>query len=299
MILAVAAQQHDVIVWDQLTALGLGRGAIEHRVRRGLLRPLHRRVFLCGRREPDTRARAAGALFAGGAHAVISHGDAAAVWEIRPPAEGPVHVTLVGGARVRHRGLRTHQARALHIADMRTLHGIPVTSPARTLLDIGAQLPAREFAAALEAAQIKRLVSKRHIDSTLDRSPRRPGAPALRALASEPLFTRSAAERRLAALLRAAELPRPAFNHVVEGLEVDAVWRPERVILEFDSYTFHASRAAFERDRRRDAILTRAGYLVLRTTWYELTKQSHALIARIATALARHAQPQPAASAGQ
>ncbi|MGH2841740.1 MAG: DUF559 domain-containing protein, partial [Solirubrobacteraceae bacterium] len=104
---------------------------------------------------------------------------------------------------------------------------------------------------------------------------------------------------RLAALLRAAELPRPAFNHVVEGLEVDAVWRPERVILEFDSYTFHASRAAFERDRRRDAILTRAGYLVLRTTCYELTKQSHALIARIATALARHAQPQPAASAGQ
>ena len=57
-------------------------------------------------------------------------------------------------------------------------------------------------------------------------------------------------------------------------------------MLEFDSYEFHASRSAFERDRHRDAILTRAGYLVLRTTWLELTTQPYALIARIAEALA-------------
>jgi len=56
------------------------------------------------------------------------------------------------------------------------------------------------------------------------------------------------------------------------------------VILEFDSHAFHATRAAFERDRRRDAVLTRAGYLVLRTTWLELTQQPHALVARIAEA---------------
>jgi len=60
----------------------------------------------------------------------------------------------------------------------------------------------------------------------------------------------------------------------------------ERVVLESDSYEFHATRAAFERDRRRDALLTRAGYLVLRTTWLELTAQPYALVARIAEALA-------------
>jgi len=102
----------------------------------------------------------------------------------------------------------------------------------------------------------------------------------------EPAFTRSEAERRLVALLRAAKLPPPAFNHVIEGLEVDAVWRVERVVLEFDSYEFHASRSAFERDRRRDSVLTRSGYLVLRTTWHELTAQPYALVARIAEALA-------------
>ena len=108
----------------------------------------------------------------------------------------------------------------------------------------------------------------------------------IRALIAEPTFTHSQAERRLAALLRAAKLPSPAFNHGIEGLEVDAVWRVERVVLEFDSYEFHATRSAFERDRRRDSVLTRAGYLVLRTTWHELTAQPYALVARIAEALA-------------
>lgn len=56
--------------------------------------------------------------------------------------------------------------------------------------------------------------------------------------------------------------------------------------LEFDSYAFHATRAAFERDRKKTAHLTRDRYLVLRTTWTELTRQPYALIARVAEALA-------------
>jgi very-short-patch-repair endonuclease len=120
---------------------------------------------------------------------------------------------------------------------------------------------------------------------TIRRAPGRAGTPDLRSLIAEPAFTRSEAERRLVALLAAAKLARPAFNHIVEGFEIDAVWRPERIVLEFDSYAFHATRAAFIRDRRKDAQLTRAGYLVLRTTWHELTNEPFALIARIAQAL--------------
>ena len=86
------------------------------------------------------------------------------------------------------------------------------------------------------------------------------------------------------ALLRAAQLPEPVFN-AVEGKEVGALWPRERVALEFDSYTFHATRAAFERGRRTTAHLTRRRYLVLRTTWTELTQQPLALVARMAEAL--------------
>ncbi len=183
-------------------------------------------------------------------------------------------------------GIRTHRTASFAVGDLRNLEGIPITSPARTLLDVASDLPIHELASALELAQINKLVTKREIEETIDRAPSRAGQPALRALIVEQPFTRSKAERRVAALLRAAKLPVPAFNHVVEGFEVDAVWRIERVILEFDSYTFHATRAAFIRDRRRDAVHTRAGYLVLRTTAHELDNEPHALIARTAETLA-------------
>lgn len=108
----------------------------------------------------------------------------------------------------------------------------------------------------------------------------------MRALLDEPAFTRSKAERRLKALLRAARLPQPVFNGIAEAYEVDVLWRRERVVLEFDSYTFHATQGALERDRMRTAALQRARYVVLRTTSRELRNESHALIARTAEALA-------------
>ena len=153
---------------------------------------------------------------------------------------------------------------------------------------------ARELADAVEQAQVKRLVTKRDIEPTIERAGPRPGVAALRALLEEPAFTRSWAERRLVALLRAAKLPRPVFNARAEGYEVDALWRRERVVLEFDSYAFHATKGALQRDRRKTAALQRGRYVVLRTTWLELTKESHALIARTAETLAFAQRDAPA-----
>jgi very-short-patch-repair endonuclease len=286
LIAAVAAAQQGAVTWRQLVTLGVARGGIASRVRRGLLHPMHRGVYLWGQPSPTPLARAQAAVLACGEGAVLSHQSAAVRWGIRPPRRGPIEVTVVG-RRVGPRGIRTHETASLHEADIRRLHGIPITSPARTLLDIASKLSTRDLASALEQAQVKRLVTKAHIVGALNRAPRRPGTRALRALIAEPAFTRSEAERRLLALLRCAKLPRPVFNHTVESYEVDVLWRAERVVLEFDSYAFHATRAAFERDRERDAALARGGYVSLRTTWHELHAESHALIARVAEALAR------------
>jgi len=207
------------------------------------------------------------------------------LYELRPHPAGPVDVTGLG-RRVRHDGIRVHTVSALHGADTRKLRGIKVSAPARALLEVAPDLSPRDLAAAVEQAQVRRLVTKRQIAGAIARSQQRVGVPALRALLDEPAFTRSRAERLLMRLLRAARLPEPAFNAYAEGFEVDALWRRERVALEFDSYEFHATRAAFERDRRKTAALTRGQYLVPRTTWHELTRESHALVARIAEALA-------------
>ena len=101
-----------------------------------------------------------------------------------------------------------------------------------------------------------------------------------------PSLTRSEAEAKLLALVRSAGLPRPETNVVSSQYEVDFLWRSERVVVEVDGYAFHSSRRAFEADRRRDAELAARGYTVIRVTWRQLVGEPHAVVARIAAALA-------------
>jgi very-short-patch-repair endonuclease len=103
---------------------------------------------------------------------------------------------------------------------------------------------------------------------------------------SDPALTRSEAERRLLALVRAARLPEPEANACVNGYEVDFVWRGRNLIVEVDGYAFHSSRRSFERDRRRDVELVTAGYRVLHFTRRQITDEPEALIATLAAALA-------------
>ncbi len=281
----MAAEQDGVVVWEQLMALGIGRGVIARRVERGVLRPLHVGVYLWCAPVPTFLGGTRAAVLASGRGARASHAASAALHGCCPEPTGPVDVTAVG-RRPRGRGIRGHQVAALHAADIDEVHGIAVTSVARALLEVASQLTPRRLADAVERAQVDRLVTKRELEAVVARSPGRPGVATLRALVEDHAFTRSHAERKVVALLRAAGLPEPVFNAVYEGWEIDALWQRERVALEYDSYAFHATRAAFERDRRKSAYLTRRQITVVRTTWTELTQRSHYLVARIAEAIA-------------
>jgi very-short-patch-repair endonuclease len=105
----------------------------------------------------------------------------------------------------------------------------------------------------------------------------------------QPQMTRSEAERRLLTLIERAALPRPRTNTRVGRYEVDALWPETRLIVEVDGFAFHGTRAAFERDRRRDADLTAMGFRVVRVTWRQLVDEPHLVVARLAGALARAA----------
>jgi len=128
------------------------------------------------------------------------------------------------------------------------------------------------------------------IDALRHRSRGRHGMPALEALledrSDEPPATRSELERRFLDLCRGARLPAPSVNVLVAGLEVDAVWREERLVVELDGHAFHGTRAAFERDRERDAALQLAGFRVLRITHRRLEREPHAVIQTVRTLLA-------------
>ncbi len=175
-------------------------------------------------------------------------------------------------------------------ADETTRHeNLPVTTPARTLLDLAQVLDTRELERALSVAERQGLLDRDAMMLLLARHPRRRGTPALRALlgdAHAPALTRSEAEARFLALLRKARLRLPETNVILNGYEVDCLWRSERLIAEIDGFAFHSSKDAFERDRRRDAVLTGAGFRVIRLTWRQLTHDSHALLVAVAQAQA-------------
>jgi very-short-patch-repair endonuclease len=156
-----------------------------------------------------------------------------------------------------------------------------VTSVARTLLDLAEVLSARRLLRVLEEAERLRLFDLDAIDRLAGRSHGRRGLGELRlALAGmddEPPPTRSELERRFLELCRAEHLPPPAVNAWLAGFEVDALWPEQRLVVELDGYAFHGARAAFERDRVRDAAIQLAGYRVLRVTHRRLAAEPGAV----------------------
>ena len=283
-IAALAARQHGVVSRAQLRELGLTDNGIARRVGAGGLDRLHTGVYAVGHTALGARGRWMAAVLAGGPAAALSHASAAALWELRTVDPAIAHVTVPRtGSRAR-RGLWIHRSGTLGDGDVTTRHGIPVTTPGRTILDLAATLSDRELQRVLEQAQVMRLVS---VPALVALAEARRAARLARALEDHTpgsTLTRSELEERFLALCAAHGLPRPEVNARVAGLEVDFLFAAQRVVVETDGWRFHGHRAAFERDRRRDAALTRAGYRALRFTHDQVVREPRSVAATVAAA---------------
>jgi very-short-patch-repair endonuclease len=81
-------------------------------------------------------------------------------------------------------------------------------------------------------------------------------------------------------------VPTPEVNATTAGLEVDALWRERRLIVELDGHRFHAHPAEVERDRDREPQLRSSGYGVVRYTWRQVAERPEAVIAELRRELA-------------
>jgi very-short-patch-repair endonuclease len=169
--------------------------------------------------------------------------------------------------------------------DHTTRHGIPVTSPARTLLDVAPAVSERELERAYDDALKQRLVTRHAVVELLSRAPDRPAADRLGRLAHGELrtttVTRSQLEERFLGLIRRAGLPPPEVNAQLGPFTVDFLWAGQRLIVELDGYAFHSTRRSFEGDRARDLELGAAGFQVMRFTWRQLVEQPELVLARL------------------
>ena len=207
------------------------------------------------------------AVLACGPGAVLSHASAAAHWNIRGSAASYVDVTVPTRAgRVKRKGLRVHRSGRLCSNEVTVHEGIPVTTLARTLLDLADILPPQDLRRAIHEADYLRLLDMTALLAVVNSNPGRRGAKLLRAAACPPEMTKSKLEERFLSLIGRHNLPRPKVNAQIEGYEVDFVWPEAKLIVETDGFAAHDTPKAFADDRRRDRHLRRAGFETIRLT---------------------------------
>jgi hypothetical protein len=221
-----------------------------------------------------------------GSKAVLSHRSAADLWGLRPSSTR-VEVTVPTVARAIG-DIEIHRSRLLGAADVTTVDGIPVTSVARTLLDLAGVLRPGDLMVAIDRAERLDLFDLTAVVEVLGRARGRRGAGLLRrAVAAYQHSTqKTKLERNFKRLLEhAPDIPSPSFNALVDGEtgthEVDAFWQERALAVQVDGFEFHRTRRDRERDAASDADLELAGYRVMRFTWDDVTVHGERTLRRL------------------
>ena len=284
----LATRQHGVVSRRQLLAAGVGATAIAHRLDAGRLHPVHRGVYTVGHRVLGARGRWLAAVLACGDGAALSHQSAGAAWRIQPPQGQPaIHVTAPRGAGRKRSGIHAHRDR-LHTDDTTTLAAIRITTPSRTLVDLAATSRSdRQIEQALDEARYLGLLDPPALDAAMARASR--GVRALdRVLGHHDAGTtrtRSNLEEAFLALIRSTALPPPVANATVGRMTVDFLWPEQRLVVETDGHAYHDTPRRRRRDARRDALLRRWRYQVIRVAEADMRERPLAVIGLVTSAL--------------
>jgi very-short-patch-repair endonuclease len=270
----------------QLLGLGLSAREIDYRVRTGRLWRVHHGVYCVGRPPVTPHERAMAAVLACGPLAALSHLPGGALWELR--LRWPALMEVTAPSKRSRPGIKIHRS-PLDRGDITRHYGIPVTTLARTLLDLAEVLDTPALTRAVNEARLRRKSTLTDLAELLTRSPGR-ATRRLRPFVERPSGpTRSEFEDAFLSFARRHGLPTPETNQIVAGYEVDVLFRQQRLVVELDGREFHEN--AFEADRERDATLLNAGFPVLRITWQRLTRQKESEATRLQAILDQRSTP--------
>ena len=299
---SIGERQYGVVSGAQLRAIGLGHSAISKRVARGRLHRVHRDVYSVGHRGLSREGRWLAAVFAAGERAALSHLSAAALWELR---QRRTTLTQVVAPRRRRPGgaIQVHVCRRLDPRDVTVFRGIPVTTVARTLVDLSDVLDAHQLANVIHEAAFRKRFSVAATRAAIARANGRHNlavlVAALEASSAGSAGTRSRVEDAFLALVRSGGVLEPLVNvHVQSGsqrLEVDFVWPEQRLCVEADGDGHRRPRTRRE-DDLRDRALRAAGYEVLRYTGDDVEQRADWVLAALRAAIQERTWTSPPAA---
>jgi very-short-patch-repair endonuclease len=221
------------------------------------------------------------AVLACGAHAVLSHASAASLWAIRRPGGvRPIDISVPTGVFRSRTNIRLHRRNFENPRDVTRRDGIPVTSPARTLIDLATVLDPCPLEAAVNESDKLGLIDPEALRAALEEHTGIDGVASLRRTLDRRTFrlTDSELERRFLRLIRRAGLPPARTRERVNGFRVDFFWPELGLVVETDGLRYHRTPAQQAKDRARDQAHIAAGLTPLRFTHAQIAHESKSVI---------------------
>jgi hypothetical protein len=271
--------------------LGFSHQAVARSVATGRLHRVHRGVYAVGHTDLSLHGECLAAVLAVGPGALLSYHSAGWLWGLWRGSAKPIHVTVVVS---RHHaapeGIVRHRARNLVEEDRGLIDGIPVSSVARTHLDLASKLPPGRIARMLARGEELGLFDLDALRAAIERNRGHLGARRLRralAIYQPPIWARSEFERRFVGRLVAAGLPRPATGWNEVGHEIDVYWPERHFGIELDTFETHGTREAFEADHQRDLDFALAEIETHRVSEIQFRRDPNKITADVAALLFR------------
>ena len=291
-----ASRRHGVLSRADAVRLGATDRMIHRLVSTHRWERLHAGVYRVGGAPRSWRQDLLAACLPASEGAVASHRAMAVIWRLPGFEAVAIEITVPRGRRARLHGVTVHQL-PLPPVDVTTVDAIPATTPARTLLDLAAVVPADALEEALDDALRRGLATLPRLRWRFEElGPRRSAGTIRRLLAArgegDQPRPQSVLETRLLRLLKRARLPTPACQHQVRDrgrliAVVDFAYPNSRLAIEADGYRWHSGRARWQHDLTRRNELTRLGWRVIHVSAHDLDRRTAATLRIVAEALNR------------
>lgn len=296
----IAARQFGLFTAAQARSAGFARRAIRTGVDRGRWQRVHREVFSISGVPSTWEQRLLAAALAAGNDSVVSHRAAAMLWELPGVGRGVPELSTHRQRHLRLAGVRTHRS-VFHLGEERTvLHGIPVSTPARVIVDLSGRQPFTATAKMLDDACRRAITTPELVHRCVVGLPPAPGRRPriVRALLAQRIAgydeTESVLELRVLRAIVGASLPEPTRQHVVRigarAYRLDLAYPELRLAIEVDGFEWYRTRGAFDHDRRRSNDLLALGWRIVHITSAMTDTE---IVAAVAAALALPLPPAP------